>query len=176
MEIVLSVREIIKEDIDLIASYWLDSDKDFMKSMGVDLTKLPARQEWKEMLTTQLNSPIKQKQSYAIIWLINNKPVGHCNINKIKYGEEAYMHLHMWQSANRQKGLGLELVKMSIPYFINNFQLKRLYCEPYSLNDAPNRTLSKLGFKFVKEHITTPGFINFEQCVKLWLLDEHNSG
>ena len=48
--------------------------------------------------------------------------------------------------------------------------LKILYCEPYSLNPAPNHTLKKIGFEFVKENITIPGFLNFEQKVNLWKL------
>jgi hypothetical protein len=49
--------------------------------------------------------------------------------------------------------------------------LKKLFCEPYALNPAPNKTLEKIGFEFVKEYITTPGWINFEQPVKLWMMD-----
>jgi hypothetical protein len=45
-----------------------------------------------------------------------------------------------------------------------------LYCEPYALNPAPNKTLEKLGFKFLKTYTTIPGWINFEQEVNLWEL------
>ncbi len=167
----LSVREIEHQDIPLIADYWLNSDSDFMKSMGVDLSKLPSRTQWHEMLEAQLAAPIREKQSYATVWLLNGEPVGHCNINKIKFGEEAYMHLHLWQPELRQKGDGVKLAKMSIPYFFEKFELKRLYCEPYALNEAPNKILAKLGFKLVKEHVTIPGYINFEQPVKLWVME-----
>lgn len=166
----LSVREITKEDIGAIASYWLDSDTDHMIGMGVELSKLPKREDWEQMLIKQISTPLEEKQSYALIWLLDGKAVGHCNINKIQFGEEAYMHLHLWDGVHRQKGMGVELVRMSIPYFFKNYQLKRLYCEPYALNEAPHRTLKKLGFRLVKEYITTPGFINFEQPVKLWVL------
>lgn len=39
-------------------------------------------------------------------------------------------------------------------------------------NPAPNKTLKKAGFELVKEYVTTPGPINFEQPVKLWCLSE----
>lgn len=48
--------------------------------------------------------------------------------------------------------------------------MKKLYCELYALNPAPNKTLEKVGFTFIKEHITVPGLLNFEQPVKLWEL------
>jgi len=73
------------------------------------------------------------------------------------------MHLHLWNAASRKKGIGSQLVKMSLKYFFENLKLKRLFCEPYALNPAPNKTLEKTGFDFVKEYITIPGAFNFEQ-------------
>ena len=80
------------------------------------------------------------------------------------------MHLHMWNSDLRKKGIGTELVKMSLPYFFENLQLKKIYCEPYALNAAPNIVLGKAGFTFMKKYLTIPGFLNFEQPVKCWEL------
>lgn len=167
---ILSAREIQKEDIPLLTHYWMSADDAFLEGMGVDVSKIPTEEFWREMLSKQVVQDYPEKQSYAIIWLTDGQPIGHCNINKIQFGQEAYMHLHLWNSAGRQKGIGTELVKMSLPYFFENCRLKVLYCEPYALNPAPNKTLDKLGFTFVKEYITTPGFLNFEQPVKRWEL------
>jgi RimJ/RimL family protein N-acetyltransferase len=57
---------------------------------------------------------------------------------------------------------------MTLPYFFENYSLEELYCEPYALNPAPNRTLAKVGFKLVRQEVTTPGILNFEQEVNLW--------
>jgi len=164
----LSAREITKEDIELIASYWLSADKDFLAGMGADIGKIPSQGYWVEMLLQQLEQGYEEKKSYATIWEADGKAVGHCNINKIIFGSEAYMHLHLWNTDSRQKGMGAQLVKLSLPYFFGNCKLKTLYCEPYALNPAPNKTLEKTGFTFVREYVTTPGFLNFEQPVKLW--------
>jgi RimJ/RimL family protein N-acetyltransferase len=166
----LSVREMQTGDIDAIAQYWSGSDSSFLLGMGVDLEKLPAKDEFATMLSEQLSLPYKEKQSYCIIWQVDDQAVGHSNINKIRFGEEAYMHLHLWDAGVRRKGLGTALVKMTLPYFFENFKLKKLYCEPYALNPAPNKTLEKTGFEFIKEYITIPGSINFEQKVKQWVL------
>ena len=170
----LSVREIEQGDIESITNYWLNSDPVFLQGMGVDLTKVPAREPWKEMLTEQLNQSYQEKKSYCTTWLVDGVAIGHCNVNKIIFGEEAYMHLHIWQNENRTRGMGTALVKMSLPLFFNNLLLKKIYCEPYSLNPAPNKTLEKLGFEFVKTYTTTPGWINFEQQVNLWELNYEN--
>lgn len=166
----LSVREIELTDIPYIANYWLQSGTDYMEGMGVDVKKLPKREFWDQMLAEQINTPLEQKQSYATIWLVDGQPIGHCNINKIEFGKQAYMHLHIWEEASRRMGIGAALVKLSLPFFFEKYQLTQLYCEPYALNVAPNKLLVKLGFILEKEYTTTPGFICFEQPVKLWVL------
>lgn len=166
----LAVREIQHNDIESLTDYWFKSDPEFLINMGVDLSKMPTREQWKQMLEQQISQSYKDKQSYCIIWLLDNKPIGHCNINRIIFGEEAYMHLHIWNNDNRTKGLGLQFVKMTLPYFFKNMLLKKICCEPYALNPAPNKTMERLGFDYIKEYVTVPGWINFEQPVKQWEL------
>ncbi len=167
---VLSVREIQKSDIDLITDYWINSDPSFLSAMGVDLSKIPSRADLSEMLSEQLTQGYKEKKSYCIIWELNKTPIGHSNVNKIEWNDHAYMHLHVWDKLNRTQGLGVQFIKLTLPYFFKNLQLKKIFCEPYALNSAPNKTLEKVGFQFVESYITTPGWINFEQQVNLWVM------
>jgi RimJ/RimL family protein N-acetyltransferase len=167
---VLTVREIQEADIERIINYWLNADAAFLQGMGVDVTKLPTREQWVQMLSEQINTPIDKKRSYCIIWEVNNTPIGHCNTNPIAFGEEAYMHLHIWKPGARKKGFGVALIKRTLPYFFHQLQLQRLYSEPYALNPAPNKALEKAGFQLEKEYTTTPGYLNFEQPVKRWVL------
>jgi RimJ/RimL family protein N-acetyltransferase len=169
----LSVREIESKDIPLITHYWLTLTKEHHETMGVDVSKIPAEEECKQMLEEQIQQVYKEKKSYCIIWQLNGEAVGHSNINKIKFGEEAYMHLHLWNSDERMKGNGAAFVKMTLPWFFNNYHLQNLYCEPYALNTAPNKTLEKVGFKFIRQYRTSPGWINFEQEVNLWKLSKN---
>jgi len=166
----LSVRELQAGDIALITAYWLGSDEAYLTALGVDITKMPTREEWKEMLLLQLSQRIEEKSSYCIIWQVNDEPVGHSNINRIIYSDHAYMHIHLWNRQYRKGGNGTELIKLTLPWFFKNYNLQTLYCEPYALNAAANKTLQKVGFEFVKQYTTTPGWLNFEQEVKLWAL------
>ena len=164
------VREIISSDIPHIADYWLKSNPDFLESMGVDLKKLPTRDGLTLMLSTQINTPDQEKASLAMILEVDGKPVGHCNVNGITYGKEATMHLHLWKLDNRQKGLGSTMVLQSLNVFFERLQLETIWCEPYALNPAPNKTLLKLGFEWVKQYSTIPGSLNFEQEVNQYQL------
>jgi RimJ/RimL family protein N-acetyltransferase len=166
----LSVRQSEISDFENIVDYFLRSNKEYLFGMGVDKQKLPSREEWLNILSLDFHLPLDKKKFYYIIWLLDNKPVGHSNINKIVFAEEAYMHLHLWERVTRQKGTGSSFLKMTLPYYFNNFKLRILYCEPSALNPAPNRTLKKSGFDFIKSYDTTPGWINFYQTVNRWAM------
>lgn len=170
----LSVREIQKEDIDLLADYWFRAKPEFLRSMGVDLTKMPDREGFIQMLLEQLDTPLAQRRSYALAWLADGQPIGHTNTNPTFFGDYAHLHLHIWDEKYRKKGLGVQLVKMALPFFFEKLQLERLISEPYALNNGPNRTLERVGFELEKEYTTTPGFINFEQPVKRWVMTKEN--
>lgn len=164
------VRDLRKDDIKYIADYWINSDKDFLVSMGVDLAKVPTRNSLIKMLTDQIDLPDSSKATMAVILELNETPIGHCNVNGIIYGQEATMHLHLWTADYRQRGLGTTMVRKSLPVFFDRLKLETLWCEPYAHNPAPNKTLEKIGFEFVKRYVTTPGSLNFEQEVNRYKL------
>ena len=164
----LTARELQRGDIELIADYWSSSSGEFLVGMGVDLNKLPDRGDLIEMLSSQLGRSLEDRQSYCTIWEVNDEPIGHCNVNRIEIGSEAYMHLHLWRSDLRFKGRGSILVRKSLPFFFGKLGLRDLYCEPNAQNVAPNRVLEKAGFDFIRECRAVPGAINFEQSVKCW--------
>ncbi len=166
----LAVRESTINDMERIVDYFLNADKDFLMGMGVDVSKLPAKMDWMNMLLSNHQQSNENKKFYYITWLLTDEAIGHSNINKISFEQEAYMHLHVWQHHNRQKGTGLKLLQMTLPYYFNVFKLKYLYCEPSAINPAPNKVLEKLGFDFIKTYDTTPGWINFYQTVNRWCL------
>lgn len=163
-----SVRELVQGDVTLVADYWSKADPDYLIGLGVDLSKLPSRDDLFNMLTEQLKLPLKLRQSYCTIWQQHGQAIGHCNVNKLVFGQEAYMHLHLWRREQRHQGLGVSLVRQSLKLFFDRLELQDLYCEPFALNPAPNAVLAKVGFTFVKKYVTVPGSINFEQQVNRW--------
>ena len=168
----LTVRHLQISDHELIIDYFLNSDQDFLKRMGVDTLKLPSKQEWLDLLNSNFALTDDKKKFFYMIWVLDDQPVGHSNINKIIYSNEAYMHLHLWQKQTRQKGLGVEFLRLTIPYYFEIFHLENLFCEPSAYNPAPNKSLEKAGFDFIKSYDTVPGWINFYQTVNLWCLSK----
>ena len=166
----LSIRKASKVDFPLIVDYFLNADAKFLQDMGADITKLPKREEWLSLLGIELDKNVEEQRFFYLIWLANGKPIGHSNINKIVFGEEAFMHLHIWSDDSRRQGIGPQLVLQSVPHYFINFHLKNLYCEPYAYNQAPNKVLLKAGFDFQKQYETIPGWINFLQVVNQWCM------
>jgi RimJ/RimL family protein N-acetyltransferase len=164
----LAIRPLQHQDIPLFLNYWFDSEDSFLTGMGLDISRLPSRDQFAGMLEKLLATPVEQRISYAVVWLNDSQPIGHSNTNPTTFGEEAKMHLHIWNSSERKKGMGTELVKLSVAHYFDVLRLKTIWCEPYALNPAPHRTLEKAGFEFIKEYVTVPGIFNFEQPVKQW--------
>lgn len=170
----LSAREWQVDDLPLIDRYWTENDPAHMLHMGVDLEKLPAKGEIAEMLKGQMALPMDKRRSYATIWTLEGNAIGHCNLGPFEYGKTGFMHLHLWDPSIRQKGMGTQLIRLSLPFFFENAKLQTLYSQPYALNPAPHRALEKAGFQFVKNYVTIPGSLNFEQEVRLWKMERED--
>jgi RimJ/RimL family protein N-acetyltransferase len=170
-----SFREMQLAETRSLIRYFINADLDSLHGMGVDPAKLPSEEDWFELLREDFARPLQQRHFYYVVWEIDGVPVGHCNINKIQFGEAAYMHLHIWTAEYRRVGCATRLLKPSIVHFFKCFQLRQLFCEPYALNLAPNKALPKTGFELVKTYETTPGWITFYQPVNLWVLDRETA-
>lgn len=163
------VRELEKDDIPLIINYWSTRSPDALVKMGVDAEKLH-NLDFGEMIGSQLSQPYEKKTNYYLIWMMDDVPIGHSNVGKISYGEEALMHLHVWEADKRQQGIGRQMVLKSLEFYFRSLQFKRILCEPNILNEAPNKTLARIGFTFLQTYQPTPGIINFPHTQNQWVL------
>ena len=172
----LNVRPLERSDIPLIVRYFVDADHDYLAGMGADPEKLPSSEDWIAILEKEFAKPILKKSYYYLIWELDDTAVGHSNINNITFRASATMHLHMWHRGQRQQGLGVRFLKLCVPQYFKLFELQTLICEPYAGNPAPNHTLPKVGFKFVREYETTPGWINTHQKVRRFEMTRQQFG
>jgi RimJ/RimL family protein N-acetyltransferase len=166
-----SVRAMAISETSVIIDYFQQATPEHLEMLGVDPTRLPSRSAWYELFQRQLNVPISDRSFVAVIWLVNDQPIGFSTSDKIAFGEHAHMHLHIVTPADRHRGIGTECVRRSVELYFEMLQLKRLFCEPSAFNAAPNRTLQKAGFSYVKTHMTVPGPLNFHQAVTRWVIE-----
>ena len=100
-ELRTNTRELSHIDVHLILAYWYTADEPYLRSLGADINKLPPKKVMEDMLLKQLKSKYSVKSIYAIIWELDDIPIGHCNVNQINFGKSAFMHLHLWDDEHR---------------------------------------------------------------------------
>ena len=167
----LVVREMMPSEADVIIEYFLRATPEYLEILGVDPSRLPAPQSWRERFERESARPIEQRGWIAVIWLLGDQPVGFSTSDKITFGEQANMHLHVIDPERRNRGIGAECVRRSADFYFERLKLKRLFCEPNAFNVAPNRALQKAGFKYLKTHMTVPGPLNYHQAVTRWVIE-----
>jgi len=167
----LVVRLMTAAETRLIVDYFCSSAPEHLELLGVDPTRLPAREAWQQRCEQQVALPVEQRSNLFVAWLLGDRPVGFSTADRIVFGEQANMHLHLVGPADRARGYGVECVRRCIDLYFDCLQLKRLFCEPNAFNVAPNRTLQKAGFKYVKTHMTVPGPLNYHQAVTQWVIE-----
>ena len=167
----LTVREMTAAETDLIVEYFLNSTPEHLEMLGVDPTRFPSAASCRERLRREAALPIEQRNVVLVIWLSGDQPIGFSTSDKISFGEQANMHLHVTAPDRRHQGIGAGCVRRSVDIYFDRLKLKRLFCEPNAFNVAPNRTLQKAGFKYLKTHMTVPGPLNFHQAVNRWVIE-----
>ena len=171
----ITIRELELGDINAIVNYWLHSPDDYLIGLGVDLNKLPTEDKIRSSLIEQINIGMEDKSSLSMVAVNGQEAIGQCILVDICKGETGYMHLHLWDKKQRNKGYGLQMVQLSTAYFFEIFDLQKIICEPWSKNPAPHKVLTSAGFILEKEYHTTPGFLCVEnQLVSQYILKKEH--
>jgi RimJ/RimL family protein N-acetyltransferase len=160
----------LRAEAALIIDYFHNATHDFLRTLGVDPARLPPREAWRAHYDREFALPLEQRKSLPVLWALGETPLGFSTADKIEIGRQAFMHLHILDAAQRQRGYGAALVQQTAQIYFGALRINELYCEPYAFNVAPNRTLQKAGFRYVMTHECVPGPLNFHQPVNRWLL------
>ncbi len=168
----LVIREMAGDEVDLIIDYFHGSTPEYLEILGVDPTRLPARESWRERYVREYEKPIQDRSMLLVIWEVDEVAVGFSTADKIVFGEEGHMHLHLLDPQVRNSGVGSACVRESVELYFKALELKRLFCEPNAFNAAPNRTLQRAGFRYVKTYKTVPNPLNYHQAVTRWVLEK----
>lgn len=166
----LSVRAMRPDEVGLRIDYFHDATDEHLLRLGVDRSRLPPRADWQAWYAEDYLRPIEQRQSFTLVWLLDDEIVGFSSTDRIVFGETAFMHLHILDPNRRASGLGTQFVRLSAAAYFATLQLQRLYCQPNAFNTAPNRTLQRAGFRYECTIETRPSDMNFVQPVTRWVV------
>jgi RimJ/RimL family protein N-acetyltransferase len=168
----LTVREMQLDEVETVIRYFHESPVEHLEMMGVDPTKLPDPAIWLARYSDDYKRPVEDRKTFLVIWLSDDTVVGFSTADRIVYGQEAYMHLHVLSPDQRNRGIGAACVRGSARIYFDILKLERLYCQPNAFNVAPHRTLQRAGFKYLKTFKTVPGPLNYRQAVTRWVLEK----
>ena len=167
----LRIREMKLEEVGLRIRYFHDASPEYLEALGVDPTRLPSPSKWQEYYAREYSKPVEKRKEFLVVWESEDGVIGFSTANRIVFGREAHMHLHIVRPEQRRVGNGAACVKETVELYFKTFKLERIFCEPNAFNVAPNRTLQAAGFKYLKTYKTVPDALNFHQAVTCWVLE-----
>lgn len=167
----LDVREMRLDETGIIVDYFHSATPEHLDTLGVDPTRLPDPTRWRQRFELEHAKPLPERDTFQVVWLLDDEAVGFSTVDKLQFGEQANMHLHIVEPDRRQSGMGVQFVRLSARLYFETLQLRRLFCQPNALNTAPNRTLQAAGFRYVKTLMTVPSLLNYRQPITRWVLE-----
>jgi RimJ/RimL family protein N-acetyltransferase len=168
----LRIREMHLAEVGMIIDYFHGASPEHLEALGVDPTRLPALRKWRDYYAYEYGQPIEKRTTYLVLWEADGAAIGFSTADRIAYGREAHMHLHIVNPETRRIGHGTACVRETVKLYFEALQVERIYCEPNAFNIAPNRTLQRAGFTYVKTHYTVPNRLNYHQAVTQWVIEK----
>jgi RimJ/RimL family protein N-acetyltransferase len=165
------VRPMGLDEVDVRIDYFHDASDEYLAQLGVERALLPDRDAWRAYYAEDFARPFAKRETYNLAWELDDTIVGFSSVDNIDFGEQAFMHLHIVEEPRRRDGLGSEFVRLSVEEYFRVLQLRRLFCQPNAFNLAPNRTLQRVGFRYVFTEEMQPSPINFVQPITRWVLE-----
>jgi RimJ/RimL family protein N-acetyltransferase len=162
------------DEVGLIIDYFHGATPEFLETLGVDPTRLPDPARWREFYAQEYARPHRERGAVLVVWELDGRPIGFSSADHIVFGRQANMHLHVVDSERRRAGHGAVCVRETAKIYFETLALERLFSEPNAFNVAPNRTLQRAGFRYVKTHNTVPGWLNYHQAVTRWVLEKRD--
>ncbi len=91
----LEIREMAPDEVDVIIDYFHGSTVEHLEMLGVDPTRLPTPQDWRARYVSDYEKPVQDRSVMLVIWKLDGIAFGFSTSDKIIYGEQAHMHLHI---------------------------------------------------------------------------------
>ncbi len=165
------VRPLRLDEVGLRIDYFHDASDEYLVMLGVNRALLPGRADWLAYYEEDFARPLAERETYNLAWELDGRLVGFSSTDKIEFGEQAFMHLHIVEEPDRRRGLGTEFVRRSVEEYFRTLELRRLFCQPNAYNVAPNRALQRSGFRYVFSAEMQPSTINFVQPITRWVVE-----
>jgi len=168
------VRPLSSNELEKVVDYFLNFTLEEDLLAGADRKNYPSREKWIKLLLEDAKQPLRKRRFFYLGWFLEGKLIGHCNINNIEFGEEAYIHIHLWDRTLRRQGLATCFLMKAVNFYFKYFTLHKIISEPKSDNIGSKKTLQKCGFSFLNAHVKKPDMLSIEHEVSHYELLKAN--
>ncbi len=145
----VEVRDLALADLDAYVEYWHRPGNPALTALGIDPRKVYPARKMREMLALNIAGnaafPASQMSTLAIVYA--GAAVGVHELTHLTAGGSAVMHAHIWDGAQRGRGIGLISYVKAMRLYFERFGLATIRFETPKVNAAANRIKNKLGLR-----------------------------
>ena len=89
-------------DVEIWINYFHHASVDDLHTLGVDRALLPTQEAWHSLYEEDYARPIQDRVNFSVVWEFDGRAVGFSSVPNIAFGKEAFMHMHVLSSTERQ--------------------------------------------------------------------------
>ena len=150
------LRDIEDRDVDALVKYWHQSPPDFLRSLGVDLSKLKTPEETRQRFLDSVPRAADVSRSrITLVVEYERLLIAYANLN-IRSVDEAYAHVHTLKKGLRAKAMAYLLFSATIKAFFNEAPVNRIVFQTSPENRDVNRLLQRFGMSPTLLHLDEP--------------------
>jgi RimJ/RimL family protein N-acetyltransferase len=149
------IRDVEERDLDTLVSYWHDNDLAYLKSLGVDVSKLAAREVTRSRFLSSLPDAPRPRERATFVVTADDELVAYTNLN-FKSLDEAYVHVHTLARNSLAKALAYALFPQMVTIFFASYPITRLLMQTSPENQNINRLLTRFGLTPERVYIEKP--------------------
>jgi RimJ/RimL family protein N-acetyltransferase len=147
----VEVRDLALADLDAYVEYWHRPGNPALSALGIDPRKVYPAKKMREMLALNIagNAALAASQMSTLAIVYAGAAVGVHELTHLVAGDSAVMHAHIWDGAQRGRGIGLISYVKAMRLYFERFGLATIRFETPKVNAAANRIKDKLGLRRV---------------------------
>ena len=151
----VTVRDIEEADVQTLVDYWHGSDSEYLRSLGVDVTKLVSQEETRNRFLSSVPPSQSDQRRATFIVASSEQIIGYTNLHIVS-PEEVYAHIHILQKGIRSKGLAYVLFLEMLRIFFSCLPIEKLIFQTSPENKSLHRLIQRFGFTPTRAYLSNP--------------------
>ena len=151
----ITIRDIEVSDINTLTNYWHNNDSDYLRTLGVDLTKLASEAETRQRFMSSIPDEGRSRDRATFVVLSGKDIMAYTNLH-IKSVEEVYVHFHVLRLSPRHRAIAYRLFPAMIRIFFDSFAIAKLTMQTALANQRINYFLQEFGLCPKQSYISMP--------------------